>query len=124
MPKTVRLESPVPQLCKGVSWIDSALVMDVQRAVPGWHVKGAKVNSISPLWPLSEMRRTLLLHARMFKEQMEGAHGLRLLTPEADIQVWGPFRHRTPDTGYKTQLRKRADPVTEPRNVRRVPRVI
>ncbi len=105
MPKKIKLAQPVAELCKGRSWVDSQMVLDIQQQIPGWNTgaAGMKVNDLSSLWPWANLRRALVLHCKMFIEQMEGAHGMGRLTNETDFMFWGPLRHMRPQTGMRTQ---------------------
>jgi hypothetical protein len=50
------------------------------------------VNDVSSLWPESELREKVFTYAGKWIHDME-AQGYSLITAEADIKMWGPFKH-------------------------------
>lgn len=52
-----------------------------------------RINSLSTLWPEGQFRRVALDAAKRFVADME-RQGFDLITPEADMLVYGPVRHR------------------------------
>lgn len=52
-----------------------------------------RINDLSSLHPEGQFRTVALDAARRFVSDME-RQGFRLITPEADMRVYGPVRHR------------------------------
>lgn len=52
-----------------------------------------KINDISSLWPDSQFRAEAMKAAKQFVANM-AKEGFELITPEADMLVYGPLRHR------------------------------
>lgn len=52
-----------------------------------------RINDISSLYPESTFRKEAMAAAKKFVSDME-RQGLELITPEADMLVYGPLRHR------------------------------
>lgn len=52
-----------------------------------------RINSISSLYPEGTFRKEAISAAKKFVADME-RQGLDLITPEADLLVYGPVRHR------------------------------
>lgn len=52
-----------------------------------------RINDISSLWPESTFRRQAIEAAKKFVADM-ARQGFELITPEADMLVYGPLRHR------------------------------
>ena len=105
MAKRVVLDKPQDGDVWGVSWVDSAIVEDIQRMYPNWNTTkyGMRVDDLSVFWPFAPLRELLVQHCKMFIDQEERAHGLIRLTNETDFKVWGPLRHRNPSTGLVRQ---------------------
>lgn len=79
----------------------------VDRAIvqPGRVWNGVRINDLSSLWPYGELR-VRLMHAAKKWIRDEGLRQRDLLTPEADILVYGPYvvrsySHATPDAFRK-----------------------
>lgn len=52
-----------------------------------------RINDISSLWPEATFRKEAIASAKKFVADME-RQGFDLITPEADMLVYGPLRHR------------------------------
>lgn len=85
----------------------------VDRAVvqPGRVWNGVRINDLSSLWPYGELRVRLMSAAKKWIRD-EGLRDRDLLTNEADILVYGPYRSRagtytTPDALRKAMQERR-----------------
>ena len=71
-------------------WLDCRVTVD--RGLFHRQYPGVTVNDISSLWPEGELRQRVFTYANKWIQDMK-AQGYDLITAEADIQFWGPFKH-------------------------------
>lgn len=89
-----------PVTLRGILTIDYAVCETIGRAertAPAenktFPLRGVKVNDLSVLWPYSHLRSLALQGAKQFTADL-AKRGYRLLTNEADVVVFGPYRGR------------------------------
>lgn len=75
--------TPVVKTCR------ATVPRGMMRSPKNW----ARINDLSSLWPEGQFRTAALDAARRFVADME-RQGFDLITPEADVLVYGPIRHR------------------------------
>lgn len=75
--------TPVTKTCRVAT--DRGMI----RTPQAW----TRINDLSSLWPEGQFRRVAIDAAKRFVSDME-RQGLTLITPEADMLVYGPVRHR------------------------------
>lgn len=75
--------TPVTKTCRVAT--DRGMIRTPKRWV--------RINDLSSLWPEGQFRTVALDAAKRFVADM-ARQGLRLITPEADLLVYGPVRHR------------------------------
>lgn len=75
--------TPVTKTCRVAT--DRGMI----RTPKAW----VRINDLSSMWPEGQFRRAALDAAKRFVADME-RKGLSLITPEADMLVYGPVRHR------------------------------
>jgi hypothetical protein len=81
-------------------WLECRVTVD--RGLFHRQYPGVTVNALSSLWPESELRQKVFQYAQKWIDDMK-AQGYTLLTAEADIGFWGPFKHvNTSGAGAKS----------------------
>ena len=93
--------TPVTKTCR------VATERGMMRTQKAW----VRINDLSSLWPEGQFRTVALDAAKRFVADME-KRGLELITPEADIRVYGPVRHR--DMTKHAQPTWKPSPESEP----------
>lgn len=82
---------------RGVLTMDMEMIVDLSRAQPGWQCQGVVLNdlnqyeSVSPV--AAAFRLKVLEGAKRFVRDLE-RQGYQLLTPEGELQIWGPYHSR------------------------------
>ncbi len=96
-PRTSTVAEPVTQRAR----------LSVPRGiVPDHHVyNGERINDMAALWPYDELRTRCIDGAKSWIRRLM-QDGVELLTAEADVRVYGPYRSRagTYGTGKQPQI--------------------
>lgn len=71
-------------------WLECRVTVD--RGLFHRQYPGVTVNAISSLWPENELREKVFRYADKWIHDMK-SQGYDLITAEADIKFWGPFKH-------------------------------
>lgn len=89
-----RLWQPVRALTGSLT-LDATVALPVLALRPGGQIRGETVNSLSPLPPERHFRELILLGARRFVAELaQKRERYRLITPEAELKVYGPYMHK------------------------------
>ncbi len=89
-PKSPRLWQKQTSLRARLS-VDTELVLPTLRLRPGHVIAGERVNDLSPLPPERPFREAVMAGAQLFVRRLAATRErYSLLTPEADMRVWGP----------------------------------